>query len=107
MIVLHLLQGPLHLVLARLDLVHLPHQRVLDPVVDHVDPLPALPVVDALRVHPHRPLSLCQGPLQVLPHRLQLVGLVDVPLKLRLQFRSPERFVVEPFPNSSVRIPLD
>ena len=105
-LVVHLLQRPFHLVLARLDLVNLPHQRVLHSIVHHVDSLPPLPVVDAFRVHPHRPLRLCQGPLQVLPHRLQLVGLVDVSLQLGLELRSPEGLVMEPLSNSPICVPL-
>ena len=42
-LVVDLLQGPLHPALAVLDVVHLPHQGVLHPVVHNVDTLPPLP----------------------------------------------------------------
>ncbi len=40
-----LFQSPLHPVLATLDVVHLSHQRVLHPVVHHVNTLTSLPEI--------------------------------------------------------------
>ena len=42
-LVVDLLQRPLHLVLAALDVVHLPHQTVLHTVIDQIYSLPPLP----------------------------------------------------------------
>ena len=83
-LVVDLFQGLPHPVLGGLDRVDLLHERVLGVVVNEVDPLPALPVVDALRGDPHRALGLGQGALQVLAGLHQVVGLVHVTLELGL-----------------------
>ena len=43
-LVIDLLQGPLHLVLAGLYVVNFSHQRVLNAIIHHVDTLPTLSI---------------------------------------------------------------
>ena len=42
-LVVDLLQRPLHLILAALDVINLPHQAVLHTVIDQIYSLPPLP----------------------------------------------------------------
>ena len=120
-LVVDLLECPLHPGLALPDLANLPPQAPLHSIADKVNLLATLPrfkndqilkfpillpVVDALGVDLHRPLSLNERLLQVPPARLQLVGEVDVELELCLELLSPVHLVTQPLPDPPVRVPL-